>query len=208
MTVNDGGDLGDARLVNTVAAPNCPAADCQTDTPLSAVEYEKTITSPTDGEVGANDVVTYRVTAANIGQTDLTGLSFTDDLSDVLEHATYLNDATASRGTVAYAGAELSWNGDLAVGQIATVVYSVRVDRTIAEGTVLANVVVGNGPGSNCPPGSGDPACDADVDVPARSLPVTGLELSMLAAIALLLLAGGALLVRAGRRKKEPGAEF
>ena len=62
--------------------------------------------------------VTYTVTATNSGQITLTGATFTDALSDVLDDASYNNDASATAGSAVFSSPNLTWTGTLAVGRV------------------------------------------------------------------------------------------
>ena len=74
-------------------------------------------------------VVHYTVTVTNTGQTAYTGAAFTDPLAGVLDDATYNADAAATSGSVCYASPNLTWTGNLAVGAVATITYSVTVNN-------------------------------------------------------------------------------
>ncbi|MFP3380461.1 hypothetical protein SB767_29515, partial [Bacillus sp. SIMBA_069] len=85
-------------------------------------------TSSPSGPVTPGTKVTYTVTVTNTGTaacTTASPASFTDDLTGVLDDATYDNDAT---GGATYAAPTLSWSGPLPVGQTVTVTYSVTVN--------------------------------------------------------------------------------
>ncbi|MDN5725546.1 MAG: hypothetical protein L0G99_06375 [Propionibacteriales bacterium] len=72
--------------------------------------------------------VDYTVTITNEGPGDYTAESpatFTDDLTNVLDSATFNNDTNASTGEASYNAPTLSWEGALAAGESATVTYSV-----------------------------------------------------------------------------------
>lgn len=72
--------------------------------------------------------VEYTVTVTNEGPGDYTAdapATFTDDLTDVIDAATFNNDATASVGEASYDAPTLSWEGALAAGESATVTYTV-----------------------------------------------------------------------------------
>ena len=73
--------------------------------------------------------VTYTITATNSGQVALTGATFTDALSDVLDDASYNGDASATAGSVSFASPNLTWTGNLAVGAAATITFSVTVNN-------------------------------------------------------------------------------
>jgi large repetitive protein len=99
--------------------------------------------------------VTYTVTATNSGQTAYTGAAFSDSLSGVLTDGVYNNDASATAGTVAYSSPNLTWTGNLAVGAVATVTYSITVNNPAGGANVITDAVSSSTPGNNCPtPGS------------------------------------------------------
>ena len=56
--------------------------------------------SASPATVAPGGTVTYTITATNSGQTTLTGATFTDPLADVLDDASYNNDASATAGSV------------------------------------------------------------------------------------------------------------
>ena len=124
--------------------------------PVADVQVSKTADRTTTVR---DDTVTYTVTVTNSGQAALTGATLTDDLTDVLDDATFVS-ASASTGTATFTPPTLTWTGDLPVGDTATVTYSVLVtglgDRT------LVNLVVAPLPGSNCAAVGGDPVQCAD----------------------------------------------
>lgn len=105
--------------------------------------FAKTVDPAAGTAVDPGDVLTYTLTAVNTGQTVLDPVEITDDLSGVLPHASYNDDAAATigglaSGAVALDGAKLTWTGALAVGQTVTVTYSVTVGPEGA-GSVLEN---------------------------------------------------------------------
>ncbi|MGW8378238.1 isopeptide-forming domain-containing fimbrial protein [Streptomyces sp. ODS28] len=169
VTVDDP-PAGDKRLKNAVTSDdddNCGGGSgedgedsvCYTDTPLPALKITKT-GSPR--EFRAGDRVEYRITVENTGEGGYENASFTDDLSGVLDDATYNGDAKADRGEVDYAAPRLTWRGDLDPGERATVTYSVKV--TDAGDRHLGNRVTGEG--SNCAADSKDPDCREDLPSP------------------------------------------
>jgi large repetitive protein len=93
----------------------------------------------------------------------------TDSLAGVLGDAAYNSDATASAGTVGYASPTLTWTGDLALGEVVTIGYSVTVNNPDTGGRILANTVVSRDPGSDCQTGSTDPRCNVTVPVQGGS---------------------------------------
>ncbi|MFI6643911.1 isopeptide-forming domain-containing fimbrial protein [Streptomyces sp. NPDC050504] len=163
---------GDKILKNAVTGTedtNCPPQGtdprCSTVTPLPALRIEKSV-SPRTAKAG--DEVTYTVTVTNTGQAAYPDASFTDDLTGILDDATYNRDATATSGTVDYREPTLTWTGTVAKGATATITYSAAVNRPPAGDKVLRNAVTSTG--SNCPPDSTDPDC-------ATVVPLTDLRI-------------------------------
>ncbi|WP_351235708.1 hypothetical protein [Streptomyces sp. NPDC002133] len=140
------GGTADTHLASAVAL-SAPALD---------VEITKTA-STTTAEPG--DMVTYTITAKNLGDTDLTDVRFTDDLTDNLDDAVYDGDAAATTGKVSYAEPELSYAGDIPAGQSVTVTYSVTVGPAGTGDGSLRNSVVEESEWSNCEAASDDAKC-------------------------------------------------
>lgn len=129
-----------------------------TENPVNEPGFElRKFADPASGtRVDPGSVVTYTVTGVNTGETALAPVRIVDDLSGVLAHAAYNGDATAtlSDGTAAtpvVAGDELTWTGDLAVGERVTITYSVTVHGD-AGGAIIANTVEGTA----TPPGGAE----------------------------------------------------
>ena len=103
---------------------------------------------PTSGTaVDPGQVLTYTLTGTNTGETVLNPVDIADDLSGVLAHAEYNRDAVAlidggAGAAPSVVGDELSWTGQLEVGQSVTITYSVTVGPD-AAGEVLENSATG-----------------------------------------------------------------
>lgn len=151
VTITAGGnaDLVNVAFVSTPTAENPAApADCadplcaSTETPLAALEVTKTVDATT---VAPGSKLHYTVTVTNTGNADIPeadGAIVTDDLTDVLDDAMYDGNATASAGDVQVIGTSLTWTGGLAVGESATITYSVTVHSDAVSGAKLVNSVL------------------------------------------------------------------
>ena len=128
--------------------------------------------SASTATVAPGGTVTYTITATNSGQATLTGASFTDPLTGVLDDAAYNNDAHASIGTVGYTSPTLTWTGDLTPGQAATITFTVTVTNPDTGDKILVDTVTSATPGSNCPAGSGSGGCTVTVAVVAGPLSI------------------------------------
>lgn len=155
VLVNRADLLGNGELGNVVVStgsttcpdpavtdPQDPAYDpnCLTDSPIGAYSTVKTLVSPADPKPG--DVVTFQIVVTSTGSVPVTGASFNDDLSGVLDDGLYNNDAVVGGpGTLSYTQPVLSWTGDLAVDEVATITYSVTLNRAISGDADVRNIV-------------------------------------------------------------------
>ena len=171
VTVNNP-DTGDKLLASTVtsatAGSNCAAGStdsrCTSSIPVLVPGLAISVSAgaPTTTP-GAK--VQYTVTVTNTGGTAYTGASFTDPLGDVLDDASYNGDAAATAGTVLFASPNLTWTGNLAVGAVATITFSVTVSNPDTGNQILASTITSATPGSTCPAGNPAASCTATVDV-------------------------------------------
>ena len=179
VTVNNP-DTGDKALSTSItsAAPGstCPvtgtrAAGCSSV--VTVLVPALTITNTADTQtITPGGTVTYTTTVTNTGQTAYSGAQVTNQLAKVLADAVYNADATATAGTVAFAGSNLTWTGDLAIGASATVTYSVTVNNPDLGDKLMSNVAVSSASGSTCPAGSTNTACTSTVPVLSPGLTV------------------------------------
>ncbi|MEU3711912.1 DUF7507 domain-containing protein [Streptomyces catenulae] len=161
LTVHDSVAPG-TELTNTVTpGPNGSCAtpnSCSTTTLIGQYSVAKTV-SATSAQPG--DRVTYTVTLTNTGSapfTDDNPASFSDDLTDVLDDATYNDDAT---GGATVTGTTLNWSGPLDVGATTTLTYSVTVNDPDTGNQHLRNAVT-PGTGGVCAAAG---SCATDVPV-------------------------------------------
>ena len=160
---------GDKDLRNLAFAPALPGTapsaplTCDPDvcdevsTALPAFLLEKRAST---GVAAIGDGVTYTITYSNTGAVDVTGATFTDDLSDVRDDATVATP-TASVGVATVSGNTLSWTGDLLAGESVTVTYKATVTDPLAGNAFLTNTVTADPDfgmgwaGGTCPSGTG-----------------------------------------------------
>jgi uncharacterized repeat protein (TIGR01451 family) len=190
---------------------------CTTSTPVQAFTIAKTASSA--GPVNVGDTLTYTVTVTNTGVVDFTGAtpstsaSFTDDLSGVLDDASYNSDAHASAGTASYTAPILSWSGPLAVGTPVTVTYSVTVTAVTTGDYQLINKAGSTSPacvgsdGGTCTVGTVTPKT-RPTPPPAPPAPPalawTGAQAQDQTKWAVLLVGAGILLLLAGAIRRRP----
>lgn len=110
-------------------------------------EMAKSADPASGTQVDPGRVVTYTVTGANTGETSLESVTITDDLADVLAHASYNGDAVATVDGSAVAAPEVAdgklvWAGALNQGERVTITYTVTVDGD-AGGETLVNTASG-----------------------------------------------------------------
>ena len=144
--------LGTPLIPSDPTDPDSPTTPgTPVETPPATTEHPVatpgfTVTKTADPASGARvdpgSVITYTVTGVNTGDTVLDPAEITDDLSDVLAHASSNDDATATRGDVSVADGTLQWSGRLLPGQDVVITYSVTVDPT-AGGELVANSASG-----------------------------------------------------------------
>ncbi|WP_425837519.1 isopeptide-forming domain-containing fimbrial protein [Streptomyces fractus] len=113
--------------------------------------------------------VTYRVRVTNNGATDYTGAVVKDDLSGVLDDASYNGDAKARSGSVSVDEPTLTWSGDVPAGRTVTITYSVTVDDPDTGDQRLDNGIVGPAD-SNCAEGSTAASCHWSMEVSELSI--------------------------------------
>jgi uncharacterized repeat protein (TIGR01451 family) len=165
-----------ATLSTSAPGSTCPVGgvDARCTFSVAVLIPELTIVktaSATSAEPG--DSVGYTITVHNTGEAAYSGAAFTDSLAGLLDDADYAGDAAASVGTVGYASPVLSWSGDLAVGQSATITYSVVVRDPASGDKSMVNAVASSTVGNTCPEATGNTACRATVTILTPELTIT-----------------------------------
>ena len=120
VTVNSP-DTGDKTLINTVTSAatgsNCAPASGSAGCTATVVVLTAglTITKTASAATAVpGATVTYTITAANTGQIAYAGATFRDDLTGVIDDATYNNDAAVVSGSGSVSpDLPLTWTGDL-----------------------------------------------------------------------------------------------
>lgn len=139
-TGGTGGFMNTASVSTGLEDPATASACASMPAPLLAVAKSVGLRGGNTVKVG--DVVTYAVTATNVGSgvfTTINPAEVLDDLSSVLDDAGYDGNATASApGALVYATPQLSWSGVLRSGASVRLDYSVTV--TSGGDLVLRNV--------------------------------------------------------------------
>ena len=163
VTTNNPG-VGDKKVENRVTSNlgNCTAGStdpaCVTVTNGPNVTYVKTVSK---GSAVPGETLTYTITATNSGLAPATNLSYVDNLSPILDDATYNGDAVASNGgNVSFAGSTLTFtHPSLGAGQTSTATFTATLKKPVAGDQNLTNKIVSNS--GNCQTGSTDPQCVA-----------------------------------------------
>jgi uncharacterized repeat protein (TIGR01451 family) len=162
-------------LVSTALGSTCPpgGTDPRCTATLSVLLPALTITKTASAVfVVPGGVATYTITVANTGQTPYEDATFTDSLVGVLDDASYAGNATASVGAVAFDSPDLTWEGDLAVGQTAVITYSTTALNPATGDKIMINPVSSTDVGSTCLPASSNAACRASVAVLTPALTI------------------------------------
>jgi LPXTG-motif cell wall-anchored protein len=144
---------------------------------------------------------------------NLDGVTWTDDMTRVLDDAKIVGQPSADRGAASYSVPIITWAGSLAVGEVAHVTYQVTISETRGDGN-MPNGVIGVGPASNCPSVGAAMECQtlalvlpAGVDLDPTDpgeLPRTGGNTTGILTVAFLLLAVGLGLEALRRRRRRP----
>jgi subtilisin-like proprotein convertase family protein len=196
-----GQDTGNVRAFSLTITPSaCPEAP-QLAAHLTATK------AVTGGSLAPGGTVVYTVTLTNSG----TGATFDepgDELADTLPATLTPTSAAASLGTVTIAGNTVHWNGGVPAGGSVVI----TIDATISRAAVSQSIISNQGTASYDATRSGSNQTTILTGDPVRGGPtqfvvggaiaaVPALSAAGLAAMAIALLAGGALTLRRRRRR-------
>lgn len=197
-------DLAAGQVVNTATGTGNPPGKPpvvtppdKTETPVGGYTVAKKSDPASGSTVAAGSVITYTLTVTQQGLAAVPGALLDDDLTEVLDDAAYNGDLAASSGTATFdkATGKLSWSGDLAPGDVATITYSVTVEAG-GDGDLVNTVT---SPGCST-------ACSTEhnrVPPPPSGLATTGggIAIGGIVAAVLVIAVGAGLLVRGRRRE-------
>ena len=181
VTVNNP-DTGNKTLTSTITSTTTTGSNCaagSTDPQCTSTVLVSSLTiasTASTANTAPGGTVRYTITVTNSGGAAVSAATLTDDLTDVLDDASYNNDATATAGTATFTSPDFSWTGDLATGASATITFSVTVNNPDTGNKTLTSTIMSAG--SNCAAGSTDPQCTTTVVVPVL---VPGLTITITA---------------------------
>lgn len=144
------------RVVGSATPPGVPPIvppPITTSHPTPGFALTKTANPATGTSVMPGTAITYTITGNNTGATILDPVSITDDLSGALGNATLTTPPSSSVGSApVLSGNEFTWTGTLAAGESVVITYTVTVDSTVPNGTIIRNHVEGEGTPPGEPP--------------------------------------------------------
>jgi uncharacterized repeat protein (TIGR01451 family) len=191
-----GQDTGSIRAFSLAITP----ASCSAAAPLGA--HLTATKAVTGGSLAPGGTVTYTVTLANSGS----GATFDepgDELTDTLPAALTLTSAAASLGTVTTTGNTVHWNGGVPAGGSVVITIQATISGTAVSQSVISNQGTASYDATRSGANqtailTGDPATGGPTQflVGGAIAMVPALSTAGLAAMAIALLAGGALTLR------------
>ena len=177
VTVNNpdtGNQVLGTLLTSAAAGNNCLAGStdpsCATSVPVEKAALLTFAVSSDVSSAVTGGTVHYTVTVTNAAATPYAGATFTDDLTGVLDDASYNADATASTGTVLFTSPALTWTGTVPATGTATITFSVTVNNPDTGNKILSSALTSISVGSNCLVGGTDPACSSAVTVSSLAI--------------------------------------
>jgi len=146
--------------------PTCVDDGCSSNLTVGASDLTVTkVSDPKSGSnVLANDMITYTLTAKNTGDANLSAVTLTDSLADVLQYSTLIGQPQASAGKVILTGATLKWTGALAVNESVTLTYQVKIKADPTVSATLANMVIATAVSSVSPSERVHTSCETGLE--------------------------------------------
>ncbi|OLF15183.1 hypothetical protein BU204_23260 [Actinophytocola xanthii] len=169
MTVRDpatGNRVITATMTTTAPGANCAPGGTDPRCTSRAVVVEPVLvlgTSASATSVDPGGTVDYTTTVANPGPVAYSSASAIISLAGVLGKATYNGDAVTTLGSLTPSPTALTWTGPLAIGETATITYSVTAETAPGADKALVTSVSSTTAGSTCPPSGGGGACRGTV---------------------------------------------
>ena len=120
-------------------------------------------------------MVDYTITITNTGQTPYDGASRHRPADRRHRRRRGLQQRRRHHHRLASAtpAPDLTWTGDLAPGQAATITFTVTVDNPDTGDQTITSTLTSAAPGSTCPPSGPAPACTSTVTVLIPALTIT-----------------------------------
>jgi len=163
------------QVTSAASGNNCTAGSTDPRCATSVPEAVLTIVNTADvSTTTPGSTFGYTITITDTGQTSYDGATVTDPLSGVTDDAVaFGNDAATTVGSVDYTSPNLTWTGDLAPGQAATITFTVTVSNPDTGDKIITSTLTSTDAGSTCPPAGPAPACTAAVTVLIPALTIT-----------------------------------
>ena len=148
---------GDGLLSSSLSVPGAGGQCTAGCVATVAVQQFSVSVAADSSTVIPGQVIAYSVTTENTGHVPYSSASWNDDLSGLLDDATFVaGSITATSGAAALDSAGLSWTGPLPVapapGSTVIVTFSVRVNDPLTGDHQLRNDITPTGPGAIMPP--------------------------------------------------------
>lgn len=192
VTVKEAADRADSVLANfLLEAGGVPPGECLPEDPCTThpagdpqLVLTKTADPASGAPVVAGQTVTYTLGFDNTDGTAPATLDHTDDLSDVLDDATFVVDSLTAGSGLTATGPDgsglISITGTVPAGEKATVTYQVTVKDPVADGAELANFLfAGDEKPETCEPNQPctvHPGTKPELQVTKSADPASGTE--------------------------------
>ena len=169
-----GDNLLTTAITSTSSGNNCTTGNsdprCTVTTPVARLILQQayTETSTTPGSLVHLDA-----TFTNTGQYPYTGITINASSAGTVDDATPTGDQVASSGTLTLTASQISWTGNIPVGATITITGTLTVQNPDTGDRVLTGTLTSTAPGNNCPVGTADSRCTANLPVLLPQLTLT-----------------------------------